>query len=208
MSLLEDAKKYAEKVTGWRRPAGRDLAELIRARKPNTFIFKPDDLVPNHPRWPLVHYRSPVRLIDSLDPAAIFEDLFARNGWSGSWRNSVYDYLHFHSRIHEVMGVARGTAVVQFGGTHGRKLRVKAGDVVVLPAGTGHQCVSASKDFLVVGAYPARGTYDLCEPAPDAYQRALKTVPKVPPPAKDPIYGKDGPLPRLWKRKSNRRQHA
>jgi uncharacterized protein YjlB len=145
-----------------------------------------------------------VRLIDALDPAAIFEELFERNGWSGSWRDGVYDYLHFHSRIHEVMGVARGTAVVQFGGTHGRKLRVKAGDVVILPSGTGHQCFSASKDFLVVGAYPARGSYDVCEPTPEAYERALKTVPKVPPPAKDPVYGKDGALLRLWKRTGSR----
>ena len=85
---------------------------------------------------------------------AIFEELFERNGWADSWRNGVYDYLHFHSRIHEVMGVARGSAVVQFGGRRGRRLRLKAGDVVILPAGTGHRSVSASKNFLVVGAYP------------------------------------------------------
>jgi len=72
--------------------------------------------------------------------------------------------------------------------------------VVVLPAGTGHQCFFASKDFLVVGAYPARGTYDVCVPSPETYERGLKTVPKVPPPAKDPVYGKDGALLRLWKR--------
>lgn len=200
MSLLEDVKKYAEKVTGWRRPDKRAVAGLVQKRKPNAICFKPDDLVPNHPRWPLIHYRTPVRLIGTLDPSAIFEELFERNGWSGSWRNGVYEYLHFHSRIHEAMGVARGSALVQFGGTHGRKLRVKAGDVVVLPAGTGHQCFSASDDFLVVGAYPARGTYDLCEPTPEAYESALKTVPKVPAPTKDPVYGKDGPLLRLWKR--------
>jgi len=202
MSLIEDIKKLAEKVTGWQRPDRRDLDGLIRPRKPNTLQFKPDGLVPNHPRWPLVHYRSPVRLDGQLDPAAIFEELFASNGWAGSWRNGVYDYLHFHSRIHEVMGVARGTAVVQFGGRHGRKLRVKAGDVVVLPAGTGHQCVSAAKDFLVVGAYPARGTYDVCEPTAQAYEHALETVPKVPPPARDPVYGQKGPLTRLWKRRA------
>ena len=65
MSLIEDIKKLAEKVTGWQRPDRRDLDGLKRARKPNTFRFKPDGLIPNHPRWPLVHYRSPVRLTDS-----------------------------------------------------------------------------------------------------------------------------------------------
>src|SRR2546421_6519235 len=200
MSLLEDAKKLAEKATGWRRPDKRDLADLIRRRKPNMLLFKPDEFVPNHPRWPLVHYRSPVRLIDSFDPAAIFEDLFARNGWSGSWRDGVYDYLHYHSRIHEVMGVARGSAVVQFGGTKGRKLKVKAGDVVVLPAGTGHQRISASEDFLVVGAYPATGTYDICKPTEEEYRKSVKTVARVPPPPQDPVYGKKGKLLPSWKR--------
>jgi uncharacterized protein YjlB len=213
MGLLEDARKFVGKVTGFGRPAAGDLADLSRARKPRTFRFKDDGIVPNHPRWPLVHYRGPVRLTRDLDPAAIFEDLFARNGWAESWRNGVYDYLHYHSRIHEVMGVARGSAVVQFGGTRGRKLRVKAGDVLVLPAGTGHQSVSASEDFLVVGAYPAAGTYDVCRPTPQAYEKASKTAPKVPPPRRDPVYGKDGPLLALWHRprtarKAGRRKTA
>ena len=103
------------------------------------------------------------------------------------------------------MGVARGSAVVQVGGRRGRKLRLKAGDVIVLPAGTGHRRVSASKDFLVIGAYPATGTYDICRTSPDEHDRALKTVPKVPPPRKDPVYGKDGELLRLWKRPPQRK---
>jgi uncharacterized protein YjlB len=144
-------------------------------------------------------------LIDTLDPAAIFEDLFERNGWSDSWRNGVYDYLHYHSRIHEVMGVARGTAVVKFGGRRGRKLRVKPGDVIVLPAGTGHQCLSASKDFLVVGAYPATGKYDVFRASPEEHQKASKTVSKVPPPRRDPVYGSSGALRRLWKRAGRKR---
>jgi uncharacterized protein YjlB len=105
----------------------------VRARKAASFRFKGDGVVPNHPRWPLVYYRGAVHLAGGVDPAAVFEDLFERNGWADSWRNGVYDYLHYHSAIHEVMGVARGTAVVRFGGRRGRKLRVKAGDVVVLP---------------------------------------------------------------------------
>jgi uncharacterized protein YjlB len=157
MSILEDAKKLAEKATGWSRPKPAAIKDLLRKRQPTRFRFKDDGPVPNHPRWPLVMYRTSVKLPDDFDPAAVFEDLFEKNGWSDSWRNSVYDYLHFHSRMHEVMGVARGTATVQFGGRRGRKLRLEAGDVLVLPAGTGHQCFSASKDFLVVGAYPATG---------------------------------------------------
>ena len=199
MALLEDARKLFERVTGIGRPGARALLALIRERKPQRIAFKPDGFVPNN-RWPLVYYRGAVRVGGASDPAAVFEDLFARNGWSDSWRNGVYDYLHYHSRIHEVMGVARGKAVVQFGGANGRKLSVKAGDVVVLPAGTGHQCFSASDDFLVVGAYPATGSYDECTPSAQAFERARKTVPKVPPPRKDPVYGKDGPLLRLWKR--------
>jgi uncharacterized protein YjlB len=208
MSLVEDAKKLTEKVTGWRRPSKREIASLVRLRKARAIAFKDDGLVPNHPYWPLVVYRGPVRLIDTLDPAAIFEDLFERNGWSDSWRNGVYDYLHYHSRIHEVMGVACGIAVVQFGGRRGRKLRVKPGDVIILPAGTGHQCLSASKDFLIIGAYPATGKYDVCRTSPKEYEQATKTVPKVPPARRDPVYGGSGALLRLWKQRAKKTRRS
>lgn len=208
MSILDDAKKIGERLTGIGRPKREDLERAVRPRSPQQYRFKVAGLVPNHPSWPLILYRSAVRLPKGLDPAALFEDLFRRNGWGESWRNGVYDYLHYHSRIHEVMGVARGSAVVQFGGVSGRKLRVKAGDAVILPAGTGHQLVSASKDFLVVGAYPATGTYDVCRPAEEAYRKSVKTVPRVPQPRKDPVYGKDGNLLALWEKRRGRAKRA
>jgi uncharacterized protein YjlB len=204
MSILEDARKVAEKVTGWRRPEREELAALVRTREPRLFRFADDVVVPNHLRWPLVVYRNAVKLPAALDPAAVFEDLFEQNGWGDSWRNGVYDYLHYHSRIHEVMGVARGSALVQFGGKEGREITIRRGDVLVLPAGTGHECISASDDFLVVGAYPPTGTYDVFRTSPEEHAKALKTVPKVPPPPRDPIYGKGG-LVRLWKRAPLRR---
>lgn len=58
MPILEDLKAYAERATGLRRPGKRDAPELVRARKPHTVRFKDDGLVPNHPRWPLIVYRS------------------------------------------------------------------------------------------------------------------------------------------------------
>jgi uncharacterized protein YjlB len=76
---------------------------------------------------------------------------------------------------------------------------LKVGDVAVLPVGTGHQCLSASDDFLVIGAYPRVGTYYKCTTLEDR-PHALKTISEVPSPRKDPIYGTGGPLLKLWKK--------
>src|SRR5882762_9416831 len=129
MPMLEDAKKIAEKVTGWARPSRANLSALVRERKASTFRFKDDGIIPNHPRWPLVIYRGAVQSKKDFDPAAVFEDLFERNGWGDSWRDGIYDYVHYHSRIREVLGIARGEGKVQFGGLKGRTVTVKAGDV-------------------------------------------------------------------------------
>jgi uncharacterized protein YjlB len=88
---------------------------------------------------------------------------------------------------------------VRFGGASGEELEVVAGDVAVLPAGTGHQRLSASGDLLVIGAYPPDGSYDLCRATPAEHERALATIPHVPLPATDPLYGADGPLVALWR---------
>jgi uncharacterized protein YjlB len=170
-------------------------ADLI---KPLTFCFTDDGLVPNNEKLPFAVYRRAVEVADSADPAALFEEAFARNGWGNPWRNGIYPFVHYHSKIHEVLGIARGSALVRFGGRTGRELEIAAGDVAVLPAGTGHQRLSASADLLVVGAYPPNGTYDLCRPTADAYARARTTTSHVPLPPSDPLYGRDGPLMRLW----------
>jgi uncharacterized protein YjlB len=199
MTVLETIKAVAEKVTGIGRPERDDLQALVRPRKATALHFEDDGIVPNHPRWPLIVYRSAIILRDGLDPAAIIEDVFSRNGWGRSWRNGIYDYVHYHSRVHEVLGVARGAATVEFGGVRGKKLKLKAGDVAVLPAGTGHRRIDASSDFLVVGAYPPSGTYDECTTSEDR-NHALKTVRRVPRPRRDPVYGARDGLVSAWKR--------
>jgi uncharacterized protein YjlB len=200
MGMLESLKEKIEKVTRWKRPSRDDLRHAVKARKPNAFRFKDDGVIPNNPKLPFILYRSPVRLTDDFDRAAVFEELFARNGWRDSWQNGIYDFAHYHSQTHEVLGVARGHARIRFGGERGKELRLKAGDVAVLPAGTGHQRLAASKDLLVVGAYPASGSYDECRTSAAEHNRALRTIPKVALPRKDPVYGRDGPLTRLWRR--------
>ena len=99
MNLLKTPRSLPRRPRELAGPSRRDLPALVRQRKATTFRFADDGSVPNHPRWPLVHYRGPVRLTAAFDPAAIFEELFERNGWADSWRNGVYDFLHFHSRV-------------------------------------------------------------------------------------------------------------
>lgn len=198
MSVMETIKARAERATGMGRPGKKEASELVRARKAHGFRFKDDGLIPNNPKWPFVLYRGCVQLKETYDAAAIIEDLFEANGWADSWRDDIYDYVHYHSRIHEVLGIARGTGRVRFGGDKGRIVSLKAGDVAILPAGTGHQCIKASDDFLVIGAYPPAGTYDECTKLEDR-PRALKTIPKIAKPRKDPVYGAKGPLLKLWK---------
>jgi uncharacterized protein YjlB len=198
MPVLETLKKVTEKATRFARPSTNQIEGLVRTRKANAVKFKDDGVIPNNERWPLVVYRGAVSLPADLDPAAVIEDLFELNGWGDSWRNGIYDYVHYHSRIHEVLGIARGKGTVRFGGNNGKTVQLKAGDVAILPAGTGHQCLDASTDFLVVGAYPPSGTYDECTKS-EEHARALKTIPKVGRPRKDPVYGSKGPLLNAWK---------
>ncbi len=122
--------------------------------QPLTFIFGDDGLVPNN-AMPLLVYKRALEL-DNRAPEATIEKLFHANGWGAMWRNGVYDYLHYHATVHEVLGVARGNALVRFGGDGGTEIAIAAGDVAILPAGTGHQCLSASPDFSIVGRLSAR----------------------------------------------------
>ena len=201
MIILENIKRLAEKATGWRGPA--KTHNLVRDRKPQAHLFKDDGVIPNHPRWPLIIYKGAVQLPDEFDPAAVFEELFADHGWGNSWRDGVYDYTHYHSRLHEVLGIARGRGRVQFGGSNGRAINLKAGDVAILPAGTGHCRIKASDNLLVVGAYPASGTYDECKSQEDR-KKALPAIGRVARPRQDPVYGKEGPLMHIWLARSRR----
>jgi uncharacterized protein YjlB len=174
----------------------------MTSAKPLSFLFKDDGAVPNNPALPALVYKAAVDLAATRDPAAAIEQMFTANGWGhGQWRNGIYPFVHYHSMIHEALGVARGRARVQLGGHGGETLEFAAGDIAVLPAGTGHQRLNDSEDFLVVGAYPPEGIYNLCRgDSPADRAMALSTIPKVPVPASDPVGGKDGALVDLWRR--------
>jgi uncharacterized protein YjlB len=164
--------------------------------EPLTIFFEDDGLVPNS-RLPFLVYRQAIRL-DASHPEQTIEGLFRAHGWGQMWRNGIYDYLHYHATVHEALAVAKGHARVRFGGNHGQEFGIAAGDAVILPAGTGHQCLTHSDDFVVVGAYPPGPEMQITRPTKENHRKALETIPKVEVPKADPLYGRHGPLVRLW----------
>ena len=162
--------------------------------------FADDCAIPNNPDLPLLVYSGALNLPPD-NPAAACETVFAANGWGGSWRDGIYPFPHYHSTAHEVLGVCRGEAKVRFGGNAGIVLTVRAGDVVVIPAGVGHQNLGGGADFLVVGAYPQGQRWDLCRGAADERPQVLDNIARVPLPAADPVYGPGGPLAEQWRRR-------
>jgi uncharacterized protein YjlB len=159
-----------------------------------TLTFPDDGAIPNSP-LPVMVYRG---ALPSDAGAAAHEALFADNGWSGAWRDGIYPFHHFHSTSHEVLGIASGTANVVLGGPQGSRLKLTAGDVVVLPAGTGHCNAGSQPGLVVVGAYPNGMRWDLRRGDPAEHDEALANIARVPLADTDPVQGRHGPLVELW----------
>ena len=167
---------------------------------PEAYTFEDDGRIPNS-SLPLLIYHAVLggdaggaRGRDA-GPAA-YEDLFAGHGWLGAWRDGIFPFHHFHSTAHEVLGIAAGSADVILGGPQGRHFHLAAGDVVVLPAGTGHCNAGSSADLLVVGAYPNGMRWDLRRGDPAEHDEVLANIARVPLPDDDPVG--DGKLIELW----------
>jgi uncharacterized protein YjlB len=150
--------------------------------------------MPNNERLPVLLYRRAFVVLPSL--ADKMEEAFERNGWPPQWRNGVYDFHHYHSTAHEVLGFAAGTGTIILGGEGGHKITVEAGDVAVLPAGTGHCKLAADERFVVIGAYPPNQRWDICREAPD--REAMARMSGLAFPASDPVFGAKGELTKAW----------
>ncbi len=137
-----------------------------------TLMLEPNDWMPNNPRLPVIIYLSAMSITRD-DPAALFEKTFSAHGWPPQWLDGVYDYNHYHTEGHEVLGVVSGQARLMLGGPGGQVVEVNKGDVLLLPAGTGHCNLRSSADLLVVGAYPPGQHADIRREA--LARRSLRT---------------------------------
>lgn len=172
-----------------------DLLETLPG-PPRRWTFADDGATPNN-RLPVLLYH--LHWPAQVDVAEALERLFAAHRWPAQWRDGIFPYQHFHPDAHEVLGVVAGTAQVLLGGEQGEALTLVRGDVVVLPAGTGHRCLGSSADFLVVGGYP-RGQehYSIQRPEQGRHAEAVASVAKVARPTHDPVSGTQGELLRAW----------
>lgn len=158
------------------------------------FYFEDDGSIPNNSALPVAFYPGAFR----EQPERI-EQSFQQHDWGNTWQGGVFGYHHYHSNTHEVLGVISGSARLQLGGEAGQAVAVHAGDVCVLPAGTGHKRLEASEDFRIVGAYPGGVEYNLKTGKPDERPYVLEDIRNTPLPKMDPVYGSDGPLVTKWK---------
>jgi uncharacterized protein YjlB len=110
----------------------------------------------------------------------------------------VFGYHHYHSTAHEVLGIFRGHATVQFGGEQGVVLSVEKGDVVIIPAGVAHKNLECSRDFRAVGAYPDGQRPDTRYGKPGERPQVDSNIAQVPLPQADPVFGKQGELMTQW----------
>ena len=161
---------------------------------PEVYRFADDGRFPNSALPLLVHRRAL-----PPDPATI-ERAFAAHGWSNAWRDGIFGFHHFHSTAHEVLGIAAGIVRVAFGGPSGQEVTVRAGDVVVIPAGVAHCNEGQSADLLVVGAYPGGADCDIRRGNPAEHAAVLRAIAAVPVPDSDPVLGRGGGLRRFWVR--------
>ena len=159
------------------------------------YIFKDDGRIPNN-KLPLIIFKN---VFDEREDegAELLEDKFKNNNWKNSWRNGVHDFHHYHSNTHEVLGVYNGTALLQLGGENGEKLRVEAGDIIIIPAGVGHKNLE-SENFKIVGDYPNGRDYDMNYGKEGERPAADKNIAAVPIPEADPWFGEKAGIVDIW----------
>lgn len=116
--------------------------------------------------------------------------------------------------IQMCLGVFQGSSELIFGAGGadsedvGVKCHVNTGDVIVVPAGISHASTSADgkisspeQRYRYIGVYPQeapkwRNEYG--KRMLDDNDALFEEIAAVPAPRQDPVYGVNGPLPRIW----------
>jgi len=147
-------------------------------------------------KLPVVVYRNAFAATEDLRD--VFKQYFRQNNWYNFWEAGIFTYDHYHSNTHELMGVCRGSTILQLGGDDGEKVRIEAGDVLILPAGVAHKNLMEENAVTCIGAYPDGRDYDMHYGKSSERPEADKNIASVPLPGYDPLFGKDAGLVKIW----------
>lgn len=175
----------------------RDDMDIRKPKQVIQEMILPQGHFPGNLRYPLLIYKQVFSAINE-SPETI-QSVLKQNNWIHSWVDSIYDFHHYHSNTHEVLGILSGNCQVQFGGEQGPIYTVNQGDVVILPAGVAHKSLNMSTDFRCIGAYPLDVGYDMNYGKLEECVKAFESIKQVELPKKDPVFGERGLLFQYWK---------
>jgi uncharacterized protein YjlB len=159
--------------------------------------FLADDGVYPNSSLPVLFYKGVLDL-PKLFAAAYVKRLFKKHNWSNSWVYGIFEYHHYHSITHEVLGAIDGETKMKLGGNKGITLTLGKGDVLIIPAGVAHKNLGRESQVKCVGAYPQGMDYDINYGNVGERPAADKNIRMVPMPGQDPVFGKKGGLSLYW----------
>lgn len=165
------------------------------AIKPHQLVLQDDGRFPNS-TLPALLYKDALK-IPFLFPATYVTHIFAKNNWTNAWDSGVFEYHHYHSTTHEVLGIYDGKTTLQLGGDDGAAVTVEKGDVLVIPAGVAHKNLGKENDISCIGAYPDGRDYDMNYGRPGERPGTDRNIAALPLPATDPLLGAGG-LTGIW----------
>ena len=161
------------------------------------YQFSDDGMFPNNRHLPVLFYKGVLDLPVIFSSSSV-RNLFEKNGWNDVWENNVYEYHHYHSRSHEVLGVYQGKTTLLIGGNKGVEISVKKGDVLIIPAGVAHKNLGPENSIKVVEAYSKKGGYDINHGYKDERLKTERNIQSVPIPMTDPVFGAAGEMMKFW----------
>ncbi len=159
------------------------------------FILRDDGGFPNS-RLPVLLYKG-VFDVQELFPVISLKKMFEKNGWSNCWDAGIFEFHHYHSLTHEVLGVYNGQTKLQLGGPRGPKIFIEKGDVLIIPAGVAHKNLGSEHSVDVVGAYPLGKDADMNFGKPGERPGTDENIKDVPLPPADPVGVTEG-LTKYW----------
>lgn len=165
---------------------------------PLKYFFNDDGIFPNN-LLPVTIYRKvlDIPMSDYL-LYLYFKLIFNEHGWSNHRRSGIYNFHHYHSNAHKVIGVCKGKATLLFGGSNGHCVNISKGDVVVIPAGVAlknmgkENCIDCIMGFFEGKVYDINYGKIGERPVTDMNIASLSI------PDTDPLFGKAAGIASLW----------